>query len=168
MDNFCGYDISPDMVRLSRANMYLHGFPQTRIHEYETLTSEERWDERYDVIMANPPFMTPKGGVRPHNRFSIKSKRTELLFADYIVEHLRPGGRAGFIVPNGVLFDTTAAARKLRSIMLRDCSVEAIVGLPPGVFSPYSDSETAVVILKKAGPTESIWFYQVRADGYTL
>ena len=62
MDNFCGYDISPDMVRLSRANMYLHGFPQPRIHEYDTLTSEERWDERYDVIMANPPFMSPKGG----------------------------------------------------------------------------------------------------------
>ena len=70
MTNFCGYDISPDMVCLSRANMYLHGFANPRIHEYDTLTSEDRWDERYDVIMANPPFMSPKGGIRPHNRFS--------------------------------------------------------------------------------------------------
>ncbi|HUS09399.1 MAG TPA: N-6 DNA methylase, partial [Pyrinomonadaceae bacterium] len=97
MDNFCGYDISPDMVRLSRANMYLHGFPQPRIHEYDTLTSEERWDERCDVIMANPPFMTPKGGIRPHNHFSIKATRSEVLFVDYIAEHLNVKGRAGVI-----------------------------------------------------------------------
>ena len=64
-----GYDISPDMVRLSLVNMYLHGFPQPSIHEYDTLTSEERWDEYADVIFANPPFMSPKGGIRPHSRF---------------------------------------------------------------------------------------------------
>ena len=73
MTNFCGYDIAPDMGRLSRVNLYLHGFPNPVIHEYDALTSEERWDERYDVIMANPPFMTPKGGIRPHKRFSIKA-----------------------------------------------------------------------------------------------
>ncbi|MBI1748293.1 MAG: GxxExxY protein [Acidobacteria bacterium] len=99
MTNFRGYDIAPDMVRLSRANLYLHGFPNPVIHEYDTLTSEERWDERCDVIMANPPFMTPKGGIRPHNRFSIKAKRSEVLFVDYIAEHLNPGGRAASSCP---------------------------------------------------------------------
>ena len=70
--NFSGYDISPDMVRLSLVNMYLHGFAQPRIHEYDTLTSEDRWNEFADVILANPPFMSPKGGIRPHNRFSVQ------------------------------------------------------------------------------------------------
>ena len=68
--NFKGYDISPDMVRLSLVNMYLHGFPNPHIQEYDTLTSEDRWNEYADVILANPPFMSPKGGIRPHNRFS--------------------------------------------------------------------------------------------------
>lgn len=108
MSNFCGYDISPDMVRLSRVNMYLHGFANPRIHEYDTLTSEDRWEDRFDVVFANPPFMTPKGGIRPHNRFSIKSNRSELLFADYIIEHMKPGGKAGFIVPEGILICRTS------------------------------------------------------------
>ena len=94
--------------------MYLHGFPNPVIHEYDTLTSEERWDERCDVILANPPFMTPKGGIRPHNRFSIKAKRSEVLFVDYIAEHLNPGGRAGVIVPEGIIFQSQNAYKQLR------------------------------------------------------
>ncbi len=118
MTNFCGYDISPDMVRLSRVNLYLHGFADPRIHEYDTLTSEERWDERYDVIMANPPFMSPKGGIRPHNRFSIKAKRSEVLFVDYIAEHLNVNGRAGVIVPEGIIFQSQNAYKNLRKMLV--------------------------------------------------
>ena len=77
LNNFIGYDISPDMVRLSLVNMYLHGFSDPNIIEYDTLTSEERWNDTYDVILANPPFMTPKGGIRPHKRFSIQSKKVK-------------------------------------------------------------------------------------------
>ena len=99
--NFKGYDISPDMVRLSLVNMYLHGFADPHIFEYDTLTSEDRWNEYADVILANPPFMSPKGGIRPHNRFSVRSKRSEVLFVDYMAEHLTPAGRAGIIVPEG-------------------------------------------------------------------
>ena len=95
--NFQGYDISPDMVRLSLVNMYLHGFAAPHIFEYDTLTSQDRWNEYADVILANPPFMSPKGGIRPHNRFSVQSKRSEVLFVDYIAEHLTPTGRAGII-----------------------------------------------------------------------
>ena len=73
-----GYDISPDMVRLSLVNMYLHGLVNPHIYEYDTLTSEEHWNEFADVILANPPFMSPKGGIRPHNRFSVQSKRSEV------------------------------------------------------------------------------------------
>ena len=100
-EDFVGYDISPDMVRLSRVNMYLHQFPNPTIHEYDTLTTEDRWDESFDVILANPPFMTPKGGIRPHKRFAVRANRSEVLFVDYIAEHLNPAGRAGVIVPEG-------------------------------------------------------------------
>jgi len=74
-----GYDISPDMVKLSKVNMYLHGFAEPKIYEYDTLSSDEKWDEMYDVIMANPPFMSPKGGIRPHKRFSVQANRAEVL-----------------------------------------------------------------------------------------
>src|SRR5258706_8279008 len=98
-DNFRGYDISPDMIRLSLMNMYLHGFKDPHVFEYDTLASQDRWNEMADVILANPPFMSPKGGIKPHNRFSVQSKRSEVLFVDYMAEHLTPGGRAGIIVP---------------------------------------------------------------------
>ena len=82
--NFKGYDISSDMVRLSLVNLYLHGFVEPHVVEYDTLTSEERWNEYADVILANPPFMSPKGGIRPHRRFSVQPKRSEVLFVDYM------------------------------------------------------------------------------------
>lgn len=104
--NIKGYDISPDMVRLSLVNMYLHGLRSPNIYEYDTLTSEERWNDYADVILANPPFMTPTGGIRPHKRFFIKSNRSEVLFVDYIIEHLSTNGRAAIIVPEGIIFQS--------------------------------------------------------------
>jgi len=88
VENFVGYDISPDMVRLSLVNLYLHGFQNPHIFEYDTLTSEEKWNDLFDVVLANPPFMTPKGGIKPHKRFAIQANRSEVLFVDYIAEHL--------------------------------------------------------------------------------
>ena len=167
--NFSGYDISPDMVRLSLVNMYLHGFAQPRIHEYDTLTSEDRWNEFADVILANPPFMSPKGGIRPHNRFSVKSKRSEVLFVDYIAKHLTPEGRAGIIVPEGIIFQSQNAHRQLRRMLVEDYLV-AVISLPAGVFNPYSGVKTTVLILdrKLAKQTDRIAFYKVENDGFDL
>lgn len=169
MTNFRGYDIAPDMVRLSRVNMYLHSFPYPVIHEYDTLTSEERWDERCDVIMANPPFMTPKGGIRPHNRFSVKAKRSEVLFVDYIAEHLNPSGRAGIIVPEGIIFQSQNAYKALRK-MLVDHYLWAVVSLPAGVFNPYSGVKTSILFLDRnlAKRTDEILFVKVENDGFDL
>jgi type I restriction enzyme M protein len=169
MTNFRGYDIAPDMVRLSRANLYLHGFPNPVIHEYDTLTSEERWEDRFDVLFANPPFMTPKGGIRPHNRFSIKSHRSELLFADYIVEHLKPGGKAGFIVPEGILFVEDSAYQKFRRNVVENNYLYAVVSLPHGVFKPYASVKTHVLLLDRrlAAQSDSILYVDVESDGYT-
>jgi len=83
--NFMGYDISQDLVRMSLVNMYLHQFPDPQIYEYDTLTSLERWNDVFDCILTNPPFMSPKGGIQPHKRFGIRSKRSEVLFVDYIL-----------------------------------------------------------------------------------
>ena len=164
-----GYDISPDMVRLSLVNMYLHGFPQPSIHEYDTLTSEERWDEYADVILANPPFMSPKGGIRPHSRFSVQSRRSEVLFVDYIAEHLTPGGRAAVIVPEGVIFQSQNAHKSLRKMLVDDYLV-AVVSLPAGVFQPYSGVKTSILILDRAAARRAkhIAFFKVESDGYDL
>ena len=169
MTNFCGYDISPDMVRLSRVNLYLHGFANPRIHEYDTLTSEERWDERYDVILANPPFMTPKGGIRPHNRFSIKAKRSEVLFVDYIAEHLNVNGRAGIIVPEGIIFQSQNAYKKLRKMLVENY-LWCVVSLPAGCFNPYSGVKTSILLLDKSltKHIDEILFVKVENDGFDL
>ena len=129
INNFIGYDISPDMVRLSLVNLYLHGFQDPKIFEYDTLTSEERWGDTVDVILANPPFMTPKGGIRPHSRFAIQANRSEVLFVDYIAEHLNPGGRAGIIVPEGIVFQSSNAYKNLRKMLVEDY-LWAVVSLP--------------------------------------
>ena len=114
MNNLVGYDISPDMVKLALVNMYLHGFPDPKIYEYDTLSSEDRWDDTFDVILANPPFMTPKGGIRPHRKFSIQANRAEVLFVDYIVNHLNINGKAGVVVPEGIIFNNNKAYKELR------------------------------------------------------
>ncbi len=167
--NVSGYDISPDMVRLSLVNLYLHRFPDPDIFEYDTLTSEDRWNEYSNVILANPPFMSPKGGIRPHNRFSVKSKRSEVLFVDYIAEHLTSDGRAGVIVPEGIIFQSQNAHKQLRKMLVEEYLV-AVVSLPPGVFNPYSGVKTSVLVLDKslARRSDTIGFFKVENDGFDL
>ena len=167
--HFKGYDISPDMVRLSLVNLYLHGFADPHIFEYDTLTSEERWNEYADVILANPPFMSPKGGIRPHNRFSVQSKRSEVLFVDYMAEHLMPSGRAGIIVPEGIIFQSQNAYKQLRKMLVGEYLV-VVVSLPAGVFNPYSGVKTSILILDKslAKKMDRIAFFKVENDGFDL
>lgn len=167
--NFKGYDISPDMVRLSLVNMHLHGFADPHIAEYDTLTNQERWNEYADVILANPPFMSPKGGIRPHNRFSVQSKRSEVLFVDYMAEHLTPSGRAGIIVPEGIIFQSQTAYTQLRKMLVEEYLV-AVVSLPAGVFNPYSGVKTSILILDKslAKRTATIAFLKIENDGFGL
>ena len=167
--NFKGYDISPDMVRLSLVNMYLHGLADPHIYEYDTLTSQDRWTEYADVILANPPFMSPKGGIKPHSRFSVQSKRSEVLFVDYIVEHLTPRGRAGIIVPEGIIFQSQTAHTQLRKVLVEEFLV-AVVSLPVGVFKPYSRVKTSILILDKslAKQSDAIAFFKIENDGFGL
>jgi type I restriction enzyme M protein len=169
VENISGYDISPDMVRLSLVNLYLHNFSNPKIYEYDTLTSEDRWNEYYDVILANPPFMSPKGGIKPHKRFSIQSNRAEVLFVDYIMEHLTPKGRSGIVVPEGVIFQSGTAYKTLRKSLVEKYLV-GVISLPSGVFHPYSGVKTSILILDKelSQKTDKIFFGKVDNDGLDL
>jgi len=168
-NNIKGYDISPDMVRLSLVNMYLHGLQAPHIYEYDTLTSEDNWNEYADVILANPPFMSPKGGIRPHKRFSITSSRSEVLFVDYIAEHLTPNGRAAVIVPEGIIFQSGTAYKNLRKMLVENYLV-GVISLPAGVFQPYSGVKTSILWLDRtlAKKTDNILFIKVENDGFDL
>ena len=170
LNNFKGYDISPDMVRLSLVNLYLHGFVNPQVYEYDTLSSDERWNEYADVILANPPFMSPKGGIKPHKRFSVQSSRSEVLFVDYMAEHLTPTGRAGIIVPEGIIFQSSNAYKGLRKMLVDENNLWAVVSLPAGVFNPYAGVKTSILLLDKtlAKKTDKIMFVKVEADGFDL
>lgn len=170
VSNIRGYDISPDMVRLSLVNLYLHGFVSPNIFEYDTLTSEERWNEYADVILANPPFMSPKGGIRPHKRFSVTSSRSEVLFVDYMAEHLTPTGKAAIIVPEGIIFQSGTAYKALRKMLVEENYLVGVISLPAGVFNPYSGVKTSILWLDRslAKRTDKILFVKISNDGFDL
>lgn len=168
--NITGYDNDPTMQKLSLVNLYLHKFTTPKVYEYDTLTYEDRWGDKFDVILANPPFMTPKGGIRPHNKFGIKANKSEVLFVDYFMEHLTLNGRAGFVVPEGIIFQSATAYKSLRRMMVEDNYLYAVVSLPSGVFNPYSGVKTSILFFDRqlAKKTGKILFVDVKNDGFAL
>ncbi len=168
-DNLVGYDISPDMTRISLVNMYLHQFACPQIHEYDTLSSEDRWNEYYDVILANPPFFSPSGGIQPHSRFGVHSTRAEVLFCDYIIEHLKPEGRAGIIVPESIVYQPGNAYKLLRKKLVENALI-GVISLPSGIFQPYSTVKTSILILDKllSRSMKNIFFAKIENDGFSL
>ncbi len=169
LHNITGYDIEPSMVRIAEMNLFLHGAPEPRIFEYDTLTMDDKWGEKYDCILANPPFMTPTGGIKPHSKFDINASRSEVLFVDYIVEHLRSKGKAGVIVPDTILFSDSASSYvSLRKVMC-DNGLYAILSLPAGIFKPYAkDVKTSILFFNKSYNRDGIYFLEVQHDGFTL
>jgi type I restriction enzyme M protein len=167
--NLAGYDIDPSMVRIAQVNMYLHQFKNPQIFQYDGLTSEERWNDKFDVILANPPFMSPKGGIKPHNKFGIQSNRSEVLFVDYIASHLKPTGRAAIVVPEGIISQSGKAYKALRKSLV-ETGLHAVVSLPSGVFQPYSGVKTCILFIdnKVARDKSEIAFIKISADGFDL
>lgn len=167
--NFEGYDIDPSMVRIAQVNMYLHQFKSPQVSQYDTLTQDEHWSDKYDVILANPPFMSPQGGIRPHNKFSLPSNRSEVLFVDYIMNHLKPKGRAGIIVPEGIIFKSDTATKALRKALVED-GLYAVVSLPAGVFNPYAGVKTSILLFdnEHAKQSDELLFVKIENDGFDL
>jgi type I restriction enzyme M protein len=165
-----GYDNTPLMVRLSQVNMYLHNFPNPAIYDYDTLTYTNRWNDKYDCILANPPFMSPKGGVKPNDQFRIRANKTEVLFSDYIIEHLTPNGKAGWIVPEGIIFTNSNDYVELRKWLINDLGLWAVVSLPAQIFQPYSGVKTSILLVDRALSrlTENIILVKIENDGFSL
>ncbi len=175
---FYGNDVDPKMVRLATMNLTLRGLANVRILLRNVLTTtldNERKaelqlpQEGYHVILANPPFSGRVDKDRIVDDVKIgTSTATELLFLKYMMDNLRPGGRCGVIVPEGVLFGSTGAHKELRRQLIENNRVEAVMSLPGGVFQPYSGVKTSVLLFKKGGTTENVLFLHVDNDGYKL
>jgi type I restriction enzyme M protein len=114
--------------------------------------------------------MTPKGGIRPHKRFQIQANRSEVLFVDYIMEHIATDGRAGVIVPEGIIFQSGNAYKMLRKTLVNNNYLYAVVSLPAGVFNPYSGVKTSILLMDRtlAKKTNDILFIKIENDGFDL
>ncbi len=165
---FYGFDFDTTMVRIALMNLILHGIDNPNLDYMDTLSKRFAEKERFDVVLANPPFKgsIDKGDI--NEDLSLKTTKTELLFVNRIMNLLRIGGRAGVIVPDGVLFGSSNAHKALRELLLDQCELQAVVKMPSGVFKPYAGVSTAVLIFVKGGKTEQVWFYDMQADGLSL
>lgn len=179
-----GNDVSREMIRIARMNLVLHGFPRAQLKRANTLSdlgglTEDDLARRYRVILSNPPFagMLPRDSIR--SDLPTNSKKSELLFLAVMMQSLAPGGRCAVVVPEGLLFGSTAAHRELRQKLCTEFDVQCVVSLSAGVFKPYAGVKTSIIIFRRpkdaaapklsgeGGPTSRhIWFYNLACDGY--
>lgn len=167
---FTGYDNDANMVKIAILNLYLHNLEKARLTHWNPLTASQGTypGALFDIILANPPFAGKINKESILSDIALDTRNTELLFLKWFMDHLRDGGKAGIIVPNGVLFGSTGAAKKVRELLLTTCDLQAVINLPSGVFKPYSGVGTAVLIFEKGRATELVWFYDLTADGFSL
>jgi len=163
-----GYDFDATMARIASMNMILHGIEHPNIIRFDALSKAFEHKSEYDVILANPPFTgsIDKGDI--HDNLKVQTTKTELLFLELMYNQLQIGGRCIVIVPNGVLFGSSNAHKKIRQLLLEKCQMEAVISMPSGVFKPYSGVGTAVLVFTKGGTTSNVWFYDMKSDGFTL
>jgi type I restriction enzyme M protein len=172
-DTFHGFDFDSTMLRVGSMNMLLHGVENPAIENRDSLSESHAGVEgQFSLILANPPFagsLDYESTAKDLQRM-VKTKKTELLFLALFLRLLKPGGRAAVIVPDGVLFGSSTAHKSLRQMLVEDHKLEGIVAMPSGVFKPYAGVSTAILLFTKtnSGGTEQVWFYDMRADGYSL
>ena len=171
-DLFTGYDTDATMCRLSCMNLMLHSVSNPKIEKRDSVSKDYHEEEKFNLILANPPF---KGTLNKEN-ISDKLKgitnttKSELLFVGLFIEMLKIGGRCACIVPDGVLFGASNAHKSLRKELVENQYLEAVISLPSGVFKPYAGVSTAILVFTKtnSGGTDHVWFYDMKADGYSL
>jgi type I restriction enzyme M protein len=170
---FHGFDFDNTMLRIGSMNMLLHGVENPDIRYKDSLAQEHSGDEEaYTLVLANPPFA---GSLDYENTAKdlleiVKTKKTELLFLALFLRLLKPGGRAAVIVPDGVLFGSSKAHKELRRVLVEEQKLDGVISLPGGVFKPYAGVSTAILLFTKtnSGGTDSVWFYDLKADGWSL
>ncbi|NLB06149.1 MAG: SAM-dependent DNA methyltransferase, partial [Desulfobulbaceae bacterium] len=170
---FHGYDFDSTMLRIGSMNMQLHGVENPAIRYRDSLAqADDDEAEKYSLILANPPFagsLDYESTARDLQQI-VKTKKTELLFMALFLRLLQTGGRAAVIVPDGVLFGSSKAHKALRRMLVEEQKLDAIISMPSGVFKPYAGVSTAIVLFTRtnSGGTDQVWFYDMRADGFSL
>lgn len=175
-DMLHGFDFDQTMLRIAAMNLLLHGIEAPCIQYQDTLNTSfadkfpREASNGFDVIMANPPFKgtIDADSMDPNLRSRVKTKKSELLFLVLILRMLSQGGRAAVVVPDGVLFGSSAAHVGVRKMLMDENQLEGVISLPSGVFKPYAGVSTAILIFTKGGQTGDVWFYDVQADGFSL
>src|SRR3954447_11916633 len=170
---FNGFDFDPTMLRIGSMNMILHGVENPHVVYQDSLAEDHASDAgRYSLVLANPPFagsLDYEACAKDLQQI-VKTKKTELLFLALFLRLLKVGGRAAVIVPDGVLFGSSKAHKALRTMLVEEHKLDALVKLPSGVFRPYAGVSTAILVFTKTGVggTDYVWFYDVEADGWSL
>ena len=169
---FHGFDMDRTMLRIGAMNMMTHGIDNPFIEYRDSLSDQNPDRDKYSLILANPPF---KGSldadiVSTDLLKLCKTKKTELLFLALFLKMLRVGGRCACIVPDGVLFGSSKAHKDIRREIVENNRLEAVISMPSGVFKPYAGVSTAVLVFTKTGHggTDQVWFYDMKADGFSL
>ena len=169
---FSGFDTDQSMLRIGAMNMMLHGVEDPNIKYQDSLSSENTERDVYSLIMANPPFTGSvfQEEISKDLLALCKTKKTELLFMALFIKMLTIGGRCASIVPDGVLFGSSTAHKALRKELVENQKLTAVISMPSGVFKPYAGVSTAILVFTKtnAGGTDKVWFYDMKADGFSL
>jgi len=169
---FHGFDTDQTMLRIGAMNLMLHGVDNPNIAYQDSLSGDNTDADRYTLCLANPPFAgtLDKEVISKSLTAITKTTKTELLFVALFVRMLQTGGRCASIVPDGVLFGNSNAHKALRKELIDNQRLQAVISMPSGVFQPYSGVSTAILIFTKtnSGGTDKVWFYDMRADGYSL
>jgi type I restriction enzyme M protein len=164
-----GFESDQEILRMAAMNAVLHQFDHSPlVHRDSICGAEDRWDEvQFDVILENPPF----SGARSDAKRSLRIEKGDkyVLFLAHALRSLRPGGRAGIIFPNGILFGDTNSHIEVKRRLLKEFDLQAVVNLPKGMFEPYTPNPTCFFIFQKTGrPTKNVWFYRLEGDGSSL
>lgn len=171
-DMFSGFDMDRTMLRLSSMNLMLHSITNPRIEYKDSISKQNEISSTYDIILANPPFTgtVDAESINDNLKAVCSTKKTELLFIALFIRMLRKGGRCACIVPDVVLFGSSNAHKSLRAELVENHQLQAVITMPSGVFKPYAGVSTAVLVFTKtcAGGTDKVWFYDMKADGFSL
>ena len=169
---FTGFEFDQTMLRISAMNLMLHSVTCPRIEYKDSISKQNEISGMFDVILANPPFTgsVDASGIHPSLTAVTPTKKTELLFLALFVRMLKKGGRCACIVPDGVLFGSSKAHKSIRHEIVENHHLQAVISMPSGVFKPYAGVSTAVLVFTKtgAGGTDKVWFYDMKADGFSL
>ena len=167
-----GYDTDQTMLRIGAMNLLLHDISSPNLAWRDSLSEQNEDQNCYSLIMANPPFAgsLDKGNVNKKILAYANTSKTELLFLAQFVRSLEIGGRCASIVPDGVLFGSSNAHKALRKELVENHQLQAVISMPSGVFKPYAGVSTGILVFTKtgAGGTENVWFYDMKADGFSL